>query len=108
MLVATALVTNGASTSGGVAVINAWMSNPLHVGAPVVGDGMILINAVASAHKFQLSSVAWDAQVAWSAPYSQSGITAGEFFSPASIGSAVIDLAPDGTEANPLTRGEVF
>jgi hypothetical protein len=72
------------------------------VGGPVLGDGMILINAVTSARKLQLSSVAWDANVAWSASYSQSGITAGESFSPASGGSVVIDLAPDGSR--PIRR----
>ena len=102
-LVGSALVLSAPASGADVADVNAWMSNPLHVvGGPVTADAMVLVDAVTSAHKLQLSAIDSLGQVAWSAPFDQSGITAGEAFSPAVVGAVVLDAAPVGSQSDPL------
>ena len=85
-----------------------WTDAGLHVvGGPVVADQLVLVNNVNAHHQLELSGInpATGATV-WSAPFAQSTITGGVGFAPISVGSIVLDFAPDGTEANPLTYVE--
>jgi outer membrane protein assembly factor BamB len=82
-----------------------WRDASLHVvGGPVVAHRMILVLNVNAGRQLELSAIrASNGTTAWQHPYSQSTITAGLAFSPVTIGSTVLDLAPDVSESNPLT-----
>jgi hypothetical protein len=83
----------------------AWSDASLHVvGGPVVAHRMILVLNVNTEHQLELSAIRpSNGTTAWQHPYSQSTITAGLAFSPVTIGSTVLDLAPDVSENNFLT-----
>jgi hypothetical protein len=82
-----------------------WSDASLHVvGGPVVTHQMILVLNVDTERQLELSAIRpANGSTAWQHPYSQSAITAGLAFSPVTIGSTVLDLAPDVSENNFLT-----
>ena len=82
-----------------------WRDASLHVvGGPVVAHKMILVLNVNAERQLELSAIRpSNGTTAWQHPYSQSTITAGLAFSPVTIGSTVLDLAPDVSERNFLT-----
>ena len=109
-LAATVLIGAGVFTAPSVAggATPSWTDAGLHVvGGPVVADNMILVNDVNTHRQLEVSGInPTTGTVVWSAPFAQSAITAGVGFPPTSVGSMVLDFAPDGTEANALVYVE--
>ena len=77
------------------------------LGGPVGASGRAIVIDVTSDLHMELSAVdPASSRVAWQQPFSASGITPGEPFTPTVIGNVVIDLAPTGAPSDPAVSIE--